>query len=161
MASASAAVPASAMLAASADALAQPTQQAPSSSPAATAPPEGYAFLGPAESAFVETMVNVMCPADGLTPNGVDCGLAIYIDRQLAGAFGRGDRLYMQGPWLSGPPQLGYQLPLTPAQYARAGIAAANAACQARYAGRTFDQIDVQQADAFLLDVAAGKVVTP
>jgi gluconate 2-dehydrogenase gamma chain len=43
-------------------------------------------------------MVNVMCPADALTPGGVDCGLAAYIDRQLAGGFGKGARLYMRGP---------------------------------------------------------------
>jgi len=35
-------------------------------------------------------LVNVMCPADGLTPSGTECGLAIYMDRQLAGDFGKG-----------------------------------------------------------------------
>ena len=39
-----------------------------------------------------------MCPADALTPNGTDCGLAIYIDRQLAGDFGKGGRMYSHGP---------------------------------------------------------------
>jgi hypothetical protein len=29
------------------------------------------------EAAFTEAMVNVMCPADSFTPNGVDCGLSI------------------------------------------------------------------------------------
>jgi cytochrome c2 len=38
----------------------------------------GYNSLSPDEAAFVEAMVNVMCPADDYTPNGVDCGLAIY-----------------------------------------------------------------------------------
>src|SRR5688500_11809472 len=68
----------------------------------ATAPAEaalvGYQSFSPDEGAFVEALVNVMCPADNLTPNGVDCGLAIFIDRQLAGDFGRGDRLYRAGP---------------------------------------------------------------
>src|SRR5690348_9612044 len=45
--------------------------------------PAGYASLSPDEATFVEAVVNVMCPADGLTPSGVDCGLATYIDRQL------------------------------------------------------------------------------
>jgi hypothetical protein len=54
------------------------------------APEAGYQSLGPDEVGFVEALVNVMCPADHLTPNGVDCGLAIYIDRQLAGGFGKG-----------------------------------------------------------------------
>ena len=52
----------------------------------------GYASFGPDEAAFVEAMLNIMCPADAHTPNGVDCGLAIYIDRQLAGSFGQGAR---------------------------------------------------------------------
>jgi gluconate 2-dehydrogenase gamma chain len=61
--------------------------------------PAGYESLGPTEVAFVEAIVNVMCPADALTPNGVDCGLALFIDRQLAAGYGKGERLYMQGPW--------------------------------------------------------------
>ena len=57
-----------------------------------------------------------MIPADELTPKGTDVGVNIYIDRALAGAWGKGDRLYMQGPWNIGMPSQGYQLPLTPAQ---------------------------------------------
>src|SRR4030095_5725458 len=81
----------------------------------------GYQSLGPDEIAFVEAMVNVMCPEDALTPSGVDCGLAIYMARQLAGAFGHGDRLYRQGPVRKGKPQYGYQLPLTPEPFFKAG----------------------------------------
>ena len=126
---------------------------------AAPAPdtPAGYESLSPEEAAFVEAMVNVMCPADGLTPNGVDCGLAEYIDRQLAGSFGRGDRLYRSGPWRSGKPQLGYQLPLTPEQFFKAGIAAAQSASTARF-GKRFEELESAPADAFLQELAAGKV---
>ncbi|MDB5955224.1 gluconate 2-dehydrogenase subunit 3 family protein [Ramlibacter sp.] len=67
------------------------------SAPAAT-PQVGYLCFGQDEAAFVEALVNVMCPADAYTPNGVDCGLAVFMDRQLAGAFGRGAKRYMQGP---------------------------------------------------------------
>jgi gluconate 2-dehydrogenase gamma chain len=77
----------------------------------------GYTSLSPEEAAFTEAMVNVMCPADSFTPSGVDCGLAIYIDRQLAGSFGKGAKRYLRGPWAQGKPQHGYQLPLTPEQY--------------------------------------------
>src|SRR6218665_3266829 len=55
--------------------------------PAAMPAPVGYQCFSADEAAFTETMVNVMCPADQFTPNGVDCGLAIFIDRQLSGAF--------------------------------------------------------------------------
>src|SRR5262249_56720449 len=96
-------------------------------------PDAGYQSLGPDEAGFVEAMVNVMCPTDGLTPSGVDCGLAIYIDRQLAGGFGKGERLYLQGPWKQGKPQHGYQLPLTPEQFFKAGVAAADEAARNKF----------------------------
>jgi gluconate 2-dehydrogenase gamma chain len=98
-----------------------------------------------------------MCPADHLTPSGVDCGLATFIDRQLAGGFGHGEDLYMRGPWRQGKPQLGYQLPLTPEQFFKAGIAAANAACRARF-GKDFDALSVTDAETFLEDLSHGKV---
>jgi gluconate 2-dehydrogenase gamma chain len=120
--------------------------------------PAGYTLFGPEEAAFVEAVVNVMCPADGLTPNGTDCGLAVYIDRQLSGGFGRGGRMYSHGPWLPGKPQQGYQLPLKPAEFFKAGIAAARNAAQTRY-GKSFDQLQPADADAFLSDIASGKVV--
>jgi gluconate 2-dehydrogenase gamma chain len=117
----------------------------------------GYQSLSPDEAGFVEAMVNIMCPADGLTPSGVDCGLATYIDRQLAGGFGKGERLYMHGPWKQGKPQHGYQLPLTPEQFFKVGVAAANDATQKKF-GRGFSDLEPADADAFLHDLADGKV---
>jgi gluconate 2-dehydrogenase gamma chain len=49
------------------------------------------------------------------------------MDRQLAGAWGGGARLYRSGPFVQGKPEQGYQLPLTPREYFAAGIKAANA----------------------------------
>lgn len=121
------------------------------------APDLGYESLSPDGAAFVEAMVNVMCPADSLTPSGVDCGLATYIDRQLAGGFGKGERLYMHGPWKQGKPQHGYQLPLTPEQFFKAGVAAANEAAQKKF-GKDFSDLAPADADAFLHDLADGKV---
>jgi gluconate 2-dehydrogenase gamma chain len=123
-------------------------------------PPSGYQLFGPDEAAFVEAFVNVMCPADHLTPNGVDCGLATFIDRQLAGGYGQGENLYTHGPWKKGKPQFGYQLPLTPAQFFRAGITAADAACRTRV-GKGFDALAAEDAELFLRDLAAGKVTDP
>jgi len=120
----------------------------------------GYICFSPDEAAFVEAMVNIMCPADEFTPNGVDCGLANFIDRQLAGDFGRGARRYMRGPWQQGKPQLGYQLPLTPEQYFKAGVEAANSECNRRH-GKTFDRLAAGEAHAYLSDLASGKVTDP
>jgi gluconate 2-dehydrogenase gamma chain len=129
--------------------------------PTATAlPPTTYESLGPVEAAFVEKMVDVMCPADALTPRGVDCGLAIFIDRQLARDFGKGARRYAHGPWKKGIPQAGNQLPMTPEQFFKVGLAAVTAESQRRFGGR-FDQLDDERADALLDDIAAGKVADP
>ncbi|WP_034296451.1 gluconate 2-dehydrogenase subunit 3 family protein [Herbaspirillum sp. RV1423] len=128
--------------------------------PAAAAVPglSGYASFSADEAAFTETMVNVMCPADQFTPNGVDCGLAIFIDRQLSGAYGKGAGRYMNGPWTQGKPQLGLQLPLTPEQFFKAGVEAANRQAEKKF-GKTFDQLTPADADAFLAAIADGKIV--
>ena len=68
---------------------------------------EGYAFFNLEEAAFVEALVDHMVPADELTPKGTDIGINIYIDRALAGGWGKGERLYMQGPWKLRRPEPG------------------------------------------------------
>ena len=117
----------------------------------------GYLSLGPQEVACVEALVNLMCPADALTPNGVDCGLHVYIDRQLAGAWGRGDQLYRQGPWRPGKPQHGYQSPLTPEEHFKAGIAMLRHEAEQR-TGKAIEQLDAPRLDALLQEVAAGRM---
>src|SRR6185503_16706773 len=88
------------------------TPVAPAPAPAgAAAAPAGYQSLGLEEAATSEALVEHMWPADHLTASGVELGIATFIDRQLAGAFGRGDRLYSQGPFRKGKAQHGYQLP--------------------------------------------------
>ncbi len=129
--------------------------------PASAAPtaPEaaGYAFLNLDEAAFVEALVDHMVPADEVSPKGTDLGVNIYIDRALAGAWGKGERLYMQGPWKQGAPSQGYQLPLTPAQLYRAGIEATNAHCRKTY-GKSFDRIEVAQRQEVLTGLSIGKI---
>src|SRR4249919_4120506 len=127
----------------------------PAAAPDAASP--GYSFLNLEEAAFVEALVDHMVPADDLTPKGTDIGINIFIDRALAGGWGKGERLYMQGPWKLGVPSQGYQLPLTPAELYRAGIAAANAFCAKTY-GKSFDKITESQREEFLLGLQAGKV---
>jgi gluconate 2-dehydrogenase gamma chain len=117
----------------------------------------GYAFLNTDEAAFVETMVDHMVPADELTPKGTDIGINIFIDRALGGAWGKGDRLYMQGPWKPGVPSQGYQLPLTPAQLYRAGIEATNAHCTKTY-GKTFDRLTEAQREEVLIGLSTAKI---
>ena len=125
---------------------------------AAAAPASpGYAFLNLEEAAFVEALVDHMVPADELTPKGTDIGINIFIDRALADGWGKGERLYMQGPWKQGTPSQGYQLPLTPAQLYRAGIAATNAHCRKTY-GKAFDALDEAQREEVLQGLSTAKI---
>src|SRR6202047_4455956 len=117
----------------------------------------GYSFLNLEEAAFVEALVDHMVPADEFTPKGTDIGINIYIDRALAGAWGKGDRLYNQGPWKPGVPSQGYQLPLTPAQLYRAGIAATNVHCRKTY-GKPFDRLDEAQREEVLKGLSSAKI---
>jgi gluconate 2-dehydrogenase gamma chain len=118
---------------------------------------QGYLYLTPDEAGFVEALVNHMVPADHLTPNGVDLGIAVYIDRALAGGWGRGDRMYLQGPWPQGLPAQGYQSPLTPAEIYRTGIAQTNAHCQRQY-GQTFDLLSEAEKETVLKALEAGQI---
>jgi gluconate 2-dehydrogenase gamma chain len=131
----------------------------PAAAPVA-APPRmgrpGYQSLGLEESATTEALVAHMWPADRLTVSGVELGIAVYIDRQLAGAFGRGDRLYLQGPFRKGKTQHGYQLPLTPEAWFKAGIAALNDYCRGAH-GKSFDRLDAADRELALVAVSEGK----
>jgi gluconate 2-dehydrogenase gamma chain len=135
--------------------LPEPAQAQQAPAPAPVSP--GYAFLNLEEAAFVEALVDHMVPADELSPKGTDIGINIFIDRALAGAWGNGDRLYMQGPWKIGVPSQGYQLPLTPAQLCRTGITATNAYCRKEYK-KTFDQLDERQREEVLVGLSTAKI---
>ena len=120
----------------------------------------GYQSLGLEESAATEALVEHMWPADQFGASGVELGIATFIDRQLAGAFGRGDRLYAQGPFRKGKAQHGYQLPLTPEAWYKAGVAALNAYC-GRAHGKAFDRLAAPEREAVLQAVSTGKANVP
>ena len=67
----------------------------------------------------IEAAVARLIPADETGPGAVEAAVPTYIDRQLAGAWGAGERLYRSGPWLPGKPEQGYQLPFSPAELFR------------------------------------------
>lgn len=122
--------------------------------PAATAAQSaapGHAFLREPEVGFLTAAVDRLIPADDF-PSASQAGVVVYIDRQLAGDFGRGARLYLQGPLREGTPEQGYQLGLTPAQVYRESLDA----LLADEAGRGFGGRSAQQQDAFLKELEAG-----
>src|SRR5580658_5814830 len=112
------------------------------------------------EHAFFVAATDTLIPADALSPSGAQCGVATFIDRQLAGAYGGGARLYRDGPFTKGKPELGYQLPLNPREFFRAGIAAANEWTRKTY-GKDFDRLAEPEREAALKAMEAGKAQFP
>jgi len=112
------------------------------------------------EHAFFVAAVDMIIPADELSPSGSQCGVATFIDRQLAGAYGTGARLYRDGPFPKGKPELGYQLALTPREFFRAGVAAANAWTRKTY-GKDFDRLSAPERETALKTMEEGKAQFP
>jgi gluconate 2-dehydrogenase gamma chain len=133
---------------------------------AQTAPPAPVANVPPAaeplltltatEAAFLSAAYDTFIPADRLSPSGTDCGLVAFIDRQLAGAWGGGARLYRGGPFIKGTREQGYQLSLTPREFFAAGIKATNEWTRTTY-GKDFDRLPPAERDAALKTMDAGK----
>ncbi|MBZ5591546.1 MAG: gluconate 2-dehydrogenase subunit 3 family protein [Acidobacteriia bacterium] len=61
-------------------------------------------------------------PADESGPGADEAGVVIYIDRQLASAYGRDHYRYTQPPFEPGVPEQGYQGKETPREIYRAGL---------------------------------------
>jgi gluconate 2-dehydrogenase gamma chain len=118
--------------------------------------PEPQLILTPTEHAFIVAAVDTLIPADELSPSGSECGVATFIDRQLASAWGGGGKMYRAGPFRTGKPEQGYQLPLTPAEFFSAGIAAANAWSRKTY-GHDFDQLSADKRAQALEAMQDGK----
>jgi gluconate 2-dehydrogenase gamma chain len=90
------------------------------------APQRTNLFFNADEVAFIEAAVARLIPADAEWGGAIEAGVPNYIDKQLAGAWGAGERLYRSGPWQPGTPSQGYQLPFTPAELFRTAIGAIN-----------------------------------
>ncbi len=117
----------------------------------------GTSFLTAAELAFVSAAADRLIPPDPTGPGASEAGVPTFIDRQLAGPWGRGDHLYLGGPWPSGTPSQGYQSRLAPSEYYRAAIAGTEAHVKGKH-GKGFTTLTAQQQDAVLSELEAGKV---
>lgn len=118
------------------------------------APATTYLFFNSEEAAFIEAAVARLIPADEKWPGALEAAVPNYIDKQLAGAWGAGERLYRSGPWQQGTPSQGYQLPFTPAELFHTALAAINK--ELAEAGTPFAKMGTDQQDAYLRSLEAG-----
>jgi gluconate 2-dehydrogenase gamma chain len=132
--------------------LAQGTQQTPRNAPAGAAETQAYIFFTANEAAFIEAAVDRLIPPDKLGPGARDAGVPHYMDLQLGGAWGAGEKLFRAGPWQPGTPQQGYQLPFTPAELFRNALRGIANDAQ----GRSFARMDGPAQDAYLTRLQNG-----
>lgn len=114
----------------------------------------GFNFFTVEEAAFVAAATDRLLPRDDW-PSASEAGVVRYIDRQLAGPFGAGARMYLAGPHAPGTPQQGYQLPLTPAQVYRRALAG----LAPHLADRPFADRSDEAKDDFLRRLEAGELM--
>jgi len=135
------------------DSPAQEPPRVPAAAGVSGAQATTYLFLNAEEAAFIEAAVARLIPADDQWPGALEAGVPNYIDKQLAGAWGSGERLYRSGPWQAGTPSEGYQLPLTPAEFVRNAITAINAELRTK---TPFAKMAAADQDAYLRSLEAG-----
>ena len=126
----------------------------------ADAPPEasgtGYVFFTPEEAAFIEAAVARLIPNDAVGPGAVEANVPFFLDRQLAGPFGRGDHYYLGGPWPKGTPEQGYQSRFSPSQLYRAAMVAIDSYVRANLGAASFAKLATEDQDKALKGLESG-----
>ena len=80
-------------------------------------------FFSQAEALIVAAAASRIFPSDEAGPGAQEAGVAVYIDRQLAGPWGRDLHRYTQGPFEeNAPAEFGYQGQATPQRIYRQGL---------------------------------------
>ncbi|HTZ57365.1 MAG TPA: gluconate 2-dehydrogenase subunit 3 family protein [Acidobacteriaceae bacterium] len=79
-------------------------------------------FFTAQEAKTVQAAAQRIFPSDESGPGATEAGVVIYIDRQLAGPYGKDKYRYTKGPWIESVPEHGYQGKENPQQTYRAGI---------------------------------------
>jgi gluconate 2-dehydrogenase gamma chain len=113
-----------------------------------------YLFFNASEAAFIEAACERLIPTTDDGAGAVGAGVANYLDKQLGGAWGAGERLYRSGPWIQGSPSQGYQLPFTPAELFHNALRAINQKLESL--GIPYPAMDAGAQDAFLKSLEGG-----
>ena len=115
-------------------------------------------YFNEAEWAFVMAACDCLIPSGGNGPGAIDCRGPVFIDRQLAGNFGKAATWYMQGPFdPAANPTLGFQSPLTPAEIYRQAIPVFQDWCNQTH-GDSFENLEAATQDAALTSLQKGEV---
>jgi gluconate 2-dehydrogenase gamma chain len=116
--------------------------------------PAVYLFFNASEAAFIEAACERLIPADEHGAGARAAGVPNYLDKQLGGAWGAGERLYRSGPWMAGSASQGYQLPFTPGELFHQALRAINHDLDSR--GTPFSRMAPEAQDAYLKSLEDG-----
>ncbi|QRI66053.1 gluconate 2-dehydrogenase subunit 3 family protein [Shinella sp. PSBB067] len=121
-------------------------------------PDPARTFFTAAERACVRAISARLIPSDDTGPGADEADVVTFIDRQLAGFFGRGERWYMKGPFSKGTDEQGYQSESPPAGLYRKALAALDAHCRGSHDGKAFDELDAGVQDDILAAMEDGEL---
>jgi gluconate 2-dehydrogenase gamma chain len=116
-----------------------------------------FTFFNPQEAGFITAAVERLIPSDEVGPGAIEAGVPSYIDKQLSGAWGAGERLYRSGPWHEGAASQGYQLPFTPSELFHHALRGIQADLNHR-GSQPFDKLDARSQDAYLKSLENGNI---
>jgi gluconate 2-dehydrogenase gamma chain len=119
---------------------------------------EAGTFLSSEERTALDAFTSRLIPSDETGPGAREADVLTFIDRQLAGFYGRGQRWYMQGPFPEPLETQGYQSQQPPAQLIRDGLAALDAHCREEHGGRSFAELSEDEQDTILAALDEGDV---
>ena len=120
--------------------------------------PGPWLYFTADEAAAVEALADRIIPPDPHAPGGKDAGCAVYLDRQLAGPYGRSEGDYLKGPFMHGLKGQGPQSPDGPAKEYRTWLAALDKFCRAQHGGKHFADLSDADKDTLLSGLESGTV---
>ncbi len=113
-----------------------------------------YLFFDAAEARFIEAACERLIPADGTGPGALDARVPHYLDEQLRGAWGAGERPYRSGSWQPGSVSQQQRLSCAPAELFRRGLRAIIRGFDTR--GTAFEALSSVAQHAHLKTLEAG-----
>lgn len=118
--------------------------------------PGPWLYFSLDEANAVEAIADRIIPPDPETPGGRDSGCGVYIDRQLAGPYGRSDGLFRGAPFHKGTKTQGPQSPVTPAELYRKALTALDQYCRTQFSGKHFTDLSDSDKDNVLHGLDTG-----
>jgi gluconate 2-dehydrogenase gamma chain len=133
--------------------------EAGTATPPVVVRPGPWMFFTADEAALIEAAVDRLIPPDNRGPGGKDAGCAVFIDRQLAGPYGRSEGLYARPPFMPGAVTQGYQAPDSPGARYRTGLRALADYIKSSFAGKSFRDLAPDDQDKVLKGLESGSIV--